>query len=85
MKNSTNFCKRRVSQPFKPYVMKPKNMFSFQCFKLFPIRLLNNITIYKRNKNNSKNGKLVRKIRKFCMKTRSTKSKKTCSKKLVQN
>ena len=44
---------------------------------VFLVRLLNNVTNYKRNRNSSKNGKLCTKIRKFCMKTGSTKSKKT--------
>ena len=34
-KNSTNFCKRTVAQPFKLCVMKTKNMFSFKFCKAF--------------------------------------------------
>ena len=33
IKNSTNFCKRSVSQPFKPDVMKTKILFSFKFCK----------------------------------------------------
>ena len=43
---------------------------------IFSVRLLNIVTFYNRNKNKSKNEKLCTKIRKFCMKTLSTKSNK---------
>ena len=57
--------------------MKPKNFSISNLVKVFSVRLLSIVTIYQRNKKNSKNGQLCTKIIKFCMKTRSTKSKKT--------
>ena len=48
-----------------------------RCRSPSSVRLLNNMTNYKRNKNRSKNWQLCTNIRKFCMKTRTTKSKKT--------
>ena len=54
IKNSTSFRKRTVSQPFKQYVMKTKICSVSNFVKFFSIRLFNNVTIYKRNKKNSK-------------------------------
>ena len=67
IKNSTNFCKRTVSQPSKPRFMKTKRCSVSNIVQFFSVRLLNNVTSYKikKNKNNIKNGKLYKKSENF--------------------
>ena len=47
------------------------------CKALISVRLLSNVTIHQRNKTNSNNGQFCTKITNFCIKTSSTKAKKT--------
>ena len=78
IKNSTNFRKRTVKQPFEPYFGKTNIMFSFNYRKVFfSVGMLNNVTIYKKKHKQQQKMATMHKNQKLCMKTRSTKSKKT--------
>ena len=83
---SKKLWRQRCRSPSNHMLWKQKLFSVSKVVKLFSVRLLNNVTIYKINKNNSKNGQLCTKIRKFCMETRSNKSKKTfCKNNRPQN
>ena len=67
IKNSTNFCKRTVSQPSKPRFMKTKRCSVSNIVQFFSVRLLNNVTSYKIKKKQKQHQKweIIQKIRKF--------------------
>ena len=69
--------RERCRSPSNHMLGKQKKCSTLNVVK-FSSLMLNNVTIYKRNENYSKYGQLCTKMRKFCMKTRATKSKKTC-------
>ena len=69
--------RERCRSPSKHMLWKQKLRSISNVVKFCSVRMLNNVTVFIRDENNSKNGHLCTKIRKFCLKTRSSKSKKT--------